>query len=139
MNREAWLNGRAPMSSIWGITAYHSNSLYTVQVNDGATGFGLAQYSTASDVNAVIATFVADQGYPWIAVGDAANMPDNDNTVVNWTLAINLASSALTSLSAGSSGILVESTSTPGSEPWGTPAEALAAVLALTGNYTWPS
>lgn len=139
MNREAWLNGRAPMTSVWGITAYLSSEVYTVQVNNGANGFGLAQYSTAAAVNGAVAALTEDQGYPWVAVGDAANMVDNDNVVENYVLAVNLASSALTSLAAGSGGLLVNGTPTPGSAPWGTPAQALAGVLALVGNYTWPS
>ncbi|HEY1705612.1 MAG TPA: hypothetical protein VGG75_38490 [Trebonia sp.] len=120
------------------ITAYLSYESFTVQYGNGE--FGLADYSTAADVDTAVATFVEDAGFPWIAVGSAGNIPDNDNEVVNWTLAINLGSWALTSLSDSGDGLRVNgSGSTPGYAPWDNFADAMAAILSITGNSAWPS
>lgn len=144
MNREAWFKGETPMSNVWGITAYLMSGTYSVQANApstlGAGSFGLNNYTTASDVNDAIAAFVETMGFPWVAIGDAANIVSS-GTETDYVLALNFGSAFVPALSSGGGGIVVTSNrsiSTAGFEPWANFADAFDAFMAMTGNYVWP-
>jgi len=109
------------------------------RVGGSSVQIGSYLQANAANLASAVSSFIAQVGYPWIAVGDLSSNPWTNGT--HGILAVNLDRSDFGMSDSGTgisfSGPPASYFSSFGYAPWSSYAQAQAAIQALLGNITW--
>lgn len=133
-------NGPVNLDLCLALMAYSYPSNFTIGIRpapwapiNGGPDIGIGgSYTTQAAADAAVAAFVAEVGYPWVAVGAVPGATSAGLLLV----AINLLNVVQMADAPGSTGLMFNSGGifSNGYAPWPNAATALTALLTLTGS-----
>jgi hypothetical protein len=133
-----WINDDVNMDGLLGITATLNSGTYSLQWYVYGGGATLATFGSQGAAQSALDSLLATAGYPWIAIGSLSSVANSQDPRV---IAVNLANvvqmAAVTDVEGSGLSFNVGWRSA-GYSPYANSADAIAAILALTGSISFP-